>query len=758
MSGATTTGPAPTNPLQRALYSLAKSVSNTFDPAPGPGTPTVGTPDPVTGAVAGSLGFATGNGLTFTATDPSQGTVTVTDDGTYTYSPTEAARQAATGSTTDAFVATVHSGLSTRSVTVVVPLDPGTPVAGTALVNSPDPTTGVVTGSAKFTDTAGRSVTYSVVTTSTGGGAVSIDAATGVFTYTPTHAQRLSDATADTIAVTASNGVRTATKTVTVTILGTSINEAPVAGNDDFTAVEGTAITGDVLTNDSDPDGDPLSAALATGPSHGSVSVNPNGSFVYAPTTNYVGPDSFTYTATDGVASTPATVNITVKENNTGGVTANLVGYVPPVDEGNSGTTTVPLTVQLSGASTQTITVNYTVGSVLDSATAGEDFQSTTGTLTFTPGQTQATIPVTIYGDTTYENDETLYVFLNTATNAIIGTTNFTSVTIKNDDTGGVTANLVGYVPPVDEGNSGTTTVPLTVQLSGASTQTITVNYTVGSVLDSATAGEDFQSTTGTLTFTPGQTQATIPVTIYGDTTYENDETLYVFLNTATNAIIGTTNFTSVTIKNDDTGGPAAVSVAAAALSNSAVERSTGTRTEGMASADAADLPLDLVFNGFNSSIGWVPFVGTVINAVKMAVDTLELVTAALSLDAGRVGNEIGQIVADTIGLIPIVGAPVASLIYDLALGGDAQLGALVRQSLQSYFDTDSNYSKYGFHFDSVDVTPTLLGNYSAVAKVSTPTHESVSVAVDITNSGFQTGWSIPLEGRLALLALEWNL
>jgi hypothetical protein len=114
--------------------------------------------------------------------------------------------------------------------------------------------------------------------------------------------------------------------------------------------------------------------------------------------------------------------------------------------------------------------------------------------------------------------------------------------------------------------------------------------------------------------------------------------------------------------------------------------------------------------------------------------------------------------VADTIGLIPIVGAPVASLIYDIALGGGARLSALVQQSLQSYFDSDSNYSKYHFHFDSVDVTPALLGNYSGIARVSTPTHEAVSVAVDITNSGFQTGWSIPLEGRLALLALQWGI
>ncbi|WP_344791244.1 Ig-like domain-containing protein [Mycolicibacterium pallens] len=562
LSGATTTGPAPTNPIQRALYSLAKGLSNTFDPAPGPGTPTVGTPDAKTGVVAGSLGFATGNGLTFTATDPSQGTVTVTDDGTYTYTPTEVARQAATGSTTDAFVATVHSGLSTRSVTVVVPVDPGTPVAGTVSVESPDPTTGVVTGSAKFTDTAGRSLTYSVVTTSTGGGAVSIDAATGQFTYTPTHAQRLSGANSDIIAVTASNGARIATETVTVTILGTSVNEAPIAGNDTFTGVKGTAITGNVLTNDSDPDGDPLSAALATGPSHGSVSVNSNGSFTYAPTTNYVGSDSFTYTATDGVASSvPATVSITVKEDNTGNVTASFVSHYASVIEGNTGTVITPITVKLSGASTQTVTVNYQVtgfgNTLAGDATPGQDFLATTGTLTFTPGQTEQTINVTTYGDTTYENDETVDIQLTSATNAIVNSLNWAWLTIQNDDTNGVTASFVSHYASVIEGNTGTVITPITVKLSGASTQTVTVNYQVtgfgNTLAGDATPGQDFLATTGTLTFTPGQTEQTINVTTYGDTTYENDETVDIQLTSATNAIVNSLNWAWLTIQNDDT-------------------------------------------------------------------------------------------------------------------------------------------------------------------------------------------------------------
>ena len=72
-----------------------------------------------------------------------------------------------------------------------------------------------------------------------------------------------------------------------------------------------------VLGNDSDPDGDPLTAVLVTGPSHGSLTLNANGSFSYTPAANFAGSDSFTYRASDGtVSSSPATVTITVTATN----------------------------------------------------------------------------------------------------------------------------------------------------------------------------------------------------------------------------------------------------------------------------------------------------------------------------------------------------------------------------------------------------------------------------------------------------------
>src|SRR5216117_1057216 len=74
------------------------------------------------------------------------------------------------------------------------------------------------------------------------------------------------------------------------------------------------AVSG-VLTNDSDADGDALTAVLVSGPTNAlAFTLNPDGSFSYTPAPNYVGPDSFTYRANDGLTnSAVVTVNLTVK-------------------------------------------------------------------------------------------------------------------------------------------------------------------------------------------------------------------------------------------------------------------------------------------------------------------------------------------------------------------------------------------------------------------------------------------------------------
>jgi len=98
-------------------------------------------------------------------------------------------------------------------------------------------------------------------------------------------------------------------------------NSPPVAGPDAYATGENTPLVVPVpgiLSNDTDPDSDPLVAILDSGVSHGLLALDPNGSFVYTPTLSYIGPDSFTYHANDGIDnSNLATVSLTVTGTNT---------------------------------------------------------------------------------------------------------------------------------------------------------------------------------------------------------------------------------------------------------------------------------------------------------------------------------------------------------------------------------------------------------------------------------------------------------
>ena len=81
-------------------------------------------------------------------------------------------------------------------------------------------------------------------------------------------------------------------------------NSSPVANADDYTVAEDAQLTvaspSGVLANDTDADGDPLTATLKSGPSHGTVDLQPDGAFTYTPDADYFGSDQFTYVVSDG--------------------------------------------------------------------------------------------------------------------------------------------------------------------------------------------------------------------------------------------------------------------------------------------------------------------------------------------------------------------------------------------------------------------------------------------------------------------------
>lgn len=135
--------------------------------------------------------------------------------------------------------------------------------------------------------------------------------ADGSFRYTPD----LNFNGADSFTYVASDG-QAVSATATVNIDVIAINDRPVANNDMYSAVEDTALTRSapgVLANDSDIEGNPLTAAIAAGPAHGSLVLNSDGSFTYTPNSDFAGTDWFTYVANDAnTDSADATVTITV--------------------------------------------------------------------------------------------------------------------------------------------------------------------------------------------------------------------------------------------------------------------------------------------------------------------------------------------------------------------------------------------------------------------------------------------------------------
>jgi len=120
------------------------------------------------------------------------------------------------------------------------------------------------------------------------------------------------------------DGTETDCQTITVTV--NEVNDAPVALDDAYTTNEDTLLTitaPGVLSNDTDVDGDPLTAVLVADVAHGTLALAADGSFTYLPDADWFGVDTFTYQAYDGEDySEVVTVTITVHD---------VVDNTPPV-------------------------------------------------------------------------------------------------------------------------------------------------------------------------------------------------------------------------------------------------------------------------------------------------------------------------------------------------------------------------------------------------------------------------------------------
>jgi PKD repeat protein len=213
------------------------------------------------------------------------------------------------------------------------------------------------------------------------------------------------------------------------------------------------------------------------------------------------------------------------------------------ITEGDNGTATVTYTVNLSAPSGKPISVKYATAD--GTATAGTDYTTANGIVSFAPGETSKTITVQVLGDTIDEFDETFGLYLTNPENATIAK-NQAVTTILDDD---AAPTLTIGDKTITEGDNGTFNVTYTINLNTPSGKPVTVNYTTAD--GTATAGTDYTATNGLVTFAPGETSKTITVQVLGDTIDEFDETFGLYLTNPENATI-TKNQAVTTILDND--------------------------------------------------------------------------------------------------------------------------------------------------------------------------------------------------------------
>ncbi|MDF6016896.1 Ig-like domain-containing protein, partial [Vibrio harveyi] len=334
-----------------------------------------------------------------------------------------------------------------------------------------------------------------------------------------------------TISYTISDGQLTDDATVAVTV--NPVNDAPVAVDDTVTTDEDTAVTIDVLANDSDPENDQLTITNASVPAEQGTVAIVDGKLVFTPAENFNGDATISYTISDGQLTDDATVAVTVNPVNDAPVAVN-----DAVSTDEDTAVTIDVLANDSDPENDTLTITAASVPAEQGTVAIVD-----GKLVFTPAENfngDATISYTI-SDGQLSDDATVAVTVNpvndapVAVNDTVSTDEDTAVTIDvlaNDsdpenDTLTITAASVpaeqGTVAIVDgklvftpaENFNGDATISYTIS-DGQLTDDATVAVTVNPVNDAPVAVDD------TVT-TDEDTAVTIDV-LANDSDPENDQ------------------------------------------------------------------------------------------------------------------------------------------------------------------------------------------------------------------------------------------
>ncbi|ELV7518558.1 tandem-95 repeat protein, partial [Photobacterium damselae] len=689
-----------------------------------------------------------GDNLTFKpGSDPTNGQVTVNPDGSWEYVPNTDFNGE------DSFTVVVDDGNGgTDTITVTVNVTPvnDAPVGENVTTETPEDT--AVTGQLTATDVDGDNLTFKPGSNPENG-SVTINA-DGSWEYVPNTDFNGEDSF--TVVVDDGNG---GTDTITVTVNVTPVNDAPVGEDVTAETQEDTAVTGQLTATD--VDGDNLTFKPGSNPENGSVTINADGSWEYVPNTDFNGEDSFTVVVDDGNGGTDTitvTVNVTpvndapVGENvstetpedtavtgqltatdvdgdnltfkpgsnpENGSVTINADGsweYVPNTDFNGEDSFTVLVDDGNGGTDTITVTVNVTP---VNDAPVGEDVTAETQEETAVTGQLTAT---------DVDGDNLTFKPGSDPTNG--------SVTVNPDGSWEYVPNTDfngedSFTVVVDDGNGGTDTITVTVNVTPVNDAPVGENVTTETPEDTAVTGQLTATDVDgdNLTFKPGSNPENGSVTINADGSWEyvpntdfNGEDSFTVVvddgNGGTDTITVTVNVTPV---ND---APVGEDVSAETQEETAVTgQLTATDVDGdnLTFKPGSDPTNGQVTVNPDGSWEYVP------NADFNGEDSFTVV-----VDDGNGGTDT---ITVTVNVTPVNDAPVGEDVSAETQEETAVTGQLTATDA----DGDNLTFKPGTNPENGSVTINADGSWEYVPNTDFNGEDSFTVVVDDGNGGTDT-------------------
>lgn len=293
---------------------------------------------------------------------------------------------------------------------------------------------------------------------------------------------------------------------------------------------------------------------IPSGNSTATVTINPSTE------TAVEADETVNLTVTSGtgyVVGSPSAASGTITNDDT-----DLSVAVAPASVAEDGATNLVYTFTRTGLTTDSLTVNFTVGGTASFGVSPDDYTQTgatsftppTGSVTFTAGSSTATVTVNPEADSTVEPDETVILTLASGAGYNVGSPNSATGTITNDD-----ANVSVAVAPSSVAEDGATNLVYTFTRTGFTANAVTVNFSVGGTASftepdySQTGAATFTATSGTVNFGAGNSTATVTIDPTGDAAPETDETVILTVAPGTGYNVGSPSSATGTIVNDDT-------------------------------------------------------------------------------------------------------------------------------------------------------------------------------------------------------------